>query len=93
MKDDFRLYHSLCARTMAHHAVYQQLLEATYGPVNVALLDAELHPTICVCWIYEESTVTEVGGVQRQCSVDTSIVFRAEMCELTNRRLCQTLMA
>jgi hypothetical protein len=84
VKDDFRLDHSLRAGTIAHHAVYQQLLETTYGAVNVALLDAELHPAIFICWISEESAVMEIGGVQRQCSVYTSIVFRAEMCELTN---------
>ncbi len=93
MKDYFRLYHSLHVGIMAHHFVYHKLFETTYGAVNVALLDAELHPAICICWIYEKSTVTEIGGVKRQCSVDTPIVFRAEMYELTNRRLWQMHMA
>ena len=76
---------------MAHNAIYQHLHETSYGAVGVALLDAELHPAICICRVYEPSIVTEIGRVHRGCFVDAPIVLRAEMCELTNRGLRRML--
>jgi hypothetical protein len=74
----------LCTGAVAHDAVNHSLHEAGYGAVGVALLDTELHPAICICWIYEPSAVAKIGDVQRRGLVNTPIVLGTEMCELAN---------
>jgi hypothetical protein len=87
MKHKLCAQRSLCTRTVAHNTVHQSLHEASYGTVDLVLLDTERDPAICISWIYEPGTVTKIGGVQRRRFVDTPIVFRAEMCELANSGL------